>query len=528
MSVSRAERAVVPATPAQKRRARRRPLGNVTRTLGAKAALLLLVFALVPIILYSEFRHADEDKRNLLLKSARDQGRLIAESLRPLLLRESPSPLPEVNAAIKPLSTREAGIKVLFRPSDKTGPEGFYFVASEPPVPEVTLAAERARLIERGVLGALAQSCAGEIPVALRHTGSGGEAEILTSITPVTTPAGCWAVITTHSAREMLGTAIDRPYWQTLEVRLAGAIYVAMALLTFGLFFSIWRGLMRFRDLARGIGSGKAGGEGFAARNEVPELAEVAQEFDRMTGALRDSADSLRRAAEDNAHAFKTPIAILRQSAEPLKRAVPEDNARGRRALDVIEESLDRLDQLVTSARRLDQATAEVLDAPRQRVDLSQLLERMLAAYATTLAERGLRLQSSLAPGIAVRAGDDLMETVIENVVDNAVGIAPPDTAIEVELKRDGAWAVVAVRDRGPGVAQDDLERIFDRYISLRGSDAGDGTVVGAVRPAPEGAHMGIGLWIVRRNIEAVGGQVVAENRLGGGLTVVIHLPLAG
>jgi two-component system sensor histidine kinase ChvG len=192
--------------------------------------------------------------------------------------------------------------------------------------------------------------------------------------------------------------------------------------------------------------------------------------------------------------------------------------------LDIIEESVDRLEQLVSSARRLDQATAEVLDAPRQRVDLSQLLERMLAAYTTTLSERGLRLESSLSARVAVRAGDDLMETVIENIVDNAIGFAPPGTAIEVELKRDRAAAVLAVRDRGPGVAAEDLERIFDRYVSLRGAqgDPGPSRVVPA-----EGAHMGIGLWIVRRNIEAVGGRVLAENRPGGGLAVVIHLPRA-
>jgi two-component system sensor histidine kinase ChvG len=203
---------------------------------------------------------------------------------------------------------------------------------------------------------------------------------------------------------------------------------------------------------------------------------------------------------------------------------VPGDNARGQRALEVIEESLDRLEQLVSSARRLDQASAEVLDAPRQRIDLSQLLDRMLAAYATTLSERGLRLDAKVTPGIAVRAGDELMETVIENIVDNAIGIAPPDTAIGVELKRDGAWAVLSVRDRGPGVASDDLERIFDRYVSLRGAAGADAAHRAA---ASEGAHMGIGLWIVRRNIEAVGGRVTAENRPGGGLAVVVHLPRA-
>ncbi|HSR72942.1 MAG TPA: HAMP domain-containing sensor histidine kinase [Kiloniellales bacterium] len=531
----------VSAQPTSERsRSVKLPLGDLGRSLLGKLLLLMIVFIAVPIILYSEFRQADAEKRTLLLESVRAQGRLIAESLRPLLSREEASPLPELNAAIKPFATAQSGIKILYRPAGASGLEGFYFVASEPPVPAATLAAERDKLMQRGILERLAESCQGQLPMALRHRKSSGEEELFSSITPITTASGCWAVITTHSASEMLGTAIDQPYWRTVEVRVAAGIYVGMAVFTVVLFYTIWRGLRRFRALARDIGSGRAQGVSFVRQNNVPELAEVAEEFDRMTRALGDSAESIRRAAEDNAHAFKTPIAIMRQALEPLKRIVPEDNPRGRRAAEVIEESIDRLEGLVASARQLDQATAELLDARREEIDLSRLLERMLTAYADSLVGRGLRLESRVAPRLVVRAGEDLLETVIENVMDNAIEVSPRDSVLTVTLARDGRFARLAVMDRGPGVASENLQRIFERYVSLReetgaaqpgqpdeeildaapgGDEAADGE--------PIGPHLGIGLWIVRRNLQAVGGEVWAENRPDGGLAVIMRLPLA-
>jgi two-component system sensor histidine kinase ChvG len=507
--------AAAPTKPKKKFRL----FGGIARSLLTKLILLMLVFMTVPVILYSEFRQADSEKRRFLLESVRAQGRLIAESMRPLLAREDPSPLPDLNDALKPLAYDHGGIKILFRPASQHGLEDFFFVASEPPIPAATLAAERDRLIERGVLGKLAQSCQVQVPMALRHIMESGTEELLTSITPVTTKAGCWAVITTHMSSEMLGKAIDRPYWKTIEVRVAISIYVGMAIFVFTLFYSIWRSLLRFREMARSIGEGRNANSGFAEQNEVPELAEVAEEFDRMTGALRDSAESLRRAAEDNAHAFKTPIAIMRQSLAPLHRLIPDDNPRGKRALDVIEESVDRLDYLVASARRLDQATAELLDTPRERINLSRLVERMLSAYADSLASRNLTLAMSIEPEIVVRAGEDLLETVIENVIDNAVEISPSGGEIKVDLRRAKGGVVMIVRDRGPGVAPENLERIFDRYVSLRDRPKEEADAIGP--------HFGIGLWIVRRNLQAIGGQVWAENRPAGGLAVVMGLPLA-
>ncbi|MHA1154074.1 MAG: sensor histidine kinase [Alphaproteobacteria bacterium] len=531
--MARAELTSVTAGRARSRRFGFTP-SDLIRSLLGKLILLLIVFVTVPVILYSEFRQADADKRALLLESARAQGRLIAESLRPLLEREGAASLPELNDAIVMLATNETGIKVLYHPAGGDGISGFFFVASEPPAATATLDQEREKLRERGVLGRLTESCEGEIPMALRHQTPRGREELLTSITPITTQAGCWAVITTHSTGEMLGTAIDQPYWKTIEVRVASWIYFAMAVFTIGLFFTIWRGLRRFRDMARGISAGRIEGPGFAAQNQVPELAFVAEEFDRMTGALRDSAENLRLAAEDNAHAFKTPIAIMRQSLEPLRRLVPEDHPRGRRALDVIEESIDRLDHLVASARRLDQAAAELLDSPRATVSLSDLLERMLAAYGDSFAGRRLSLTQVVAPKVVVRAGDDLVETVIENVIDNAIEASTEGGEIEVELLREDGWASLVVRDRGPGVADADLERIFERYVSLRQDPGGGGATADAVAAdavaadiEAGNAHLGIGLWVVRRNLQAIGGEIHAENRDGGGLAMVMRLPLA-
>ena len=520
--------APVSVTSAPAGRSRTRHYGftltGLVRSLVGKLILLLIVFVIVPVILYSEFRQADAEKRVLLLESARAQGHLIAESLRPLLRREGAASLPELNDAIRALATKETGIKVLYQPADGDGISGFFFVASEPPAAIATLDEEREQLRERGVLDRLTESCEG----AIRHQMAGGREQLLTSITPVTTQAGCWAVITPHSTGEILGTAIDRPYWKTIEVRIASWIYFAMAVVTIGLFFTIWRGLRRFRDMARGISVGGTGGPSFAAQNQVPELAFVAEEFDRMTGALRDSAENLRQAAEDNAHAFKTPIAIMRQSLEPLRRLVPENDSRGRRALEVIEESVDRLDHLVVSARRLDQAAAELLDSPRATTNLSDLLGRMLAAYSDSFAGRRLSLKQAIAPDVVVRAGDDLMETVIENVIDNAIQASAEGGEIEVELLRESGWADLVVRDRGTGVPETDLERIFERYVSL-GQSGNDGSVTASRADAEAGdAHFGIGLWIVRRNLQAIGGEIHAENRDAGGLTVVMRMPLAG
>jgi two-component system sensor histidine kinase ChvG len=301
-------------------------------------------------------------------------------------------------------------------------------------------------------------------------------------------------------------------------VQIAAAIYLARVVITFSALLGIGGGLRRFAMLARQIREhGRTTGS-FAARNEVPELAEVAAEFDRMVEALHGSAAAIRRAAEDNAHAFKTPIAVIRQSLEPLRRVISADNQRLRRAIERVDHSLDRLDGLVASARRLDEATADLVAEPRRPVDLARLLGKLIESRAALLPGRDLHLRGDLSSGVYVLGSEAIIETIIENLIDNAASFAPAGSEILVRLGQEREVAHIEVCDEGPGVPPAQLDQIFERYFSARRKGAQNNSV-------PE--SFGIGLSIARRNVEAMYGTIEAQNRIPRGLIIHIRLPVA-
>lgn len=490
------------------------PRARFYRSLTAKAAVLAMIFLAVPLIVYDQFRNADEAEKAVLLRSVREHGHVIAAALAPVLSSSERPALPQLGRELARFADDFTNVKLLFAP---TGTTGFFYVASWPVVPAAQLDTERETLHQQGVLDRLSDSCEGEFPFALRYRTPQGNDEVVTSMTPLKTPAGCWVVVTSSAAGALPGSNLDRPYWATSEVRVAAAIYLAMVLLTITTFWSVRRGLARFAERARTIRERRAGGGSFRAQNDIPELADVAEEFDHMVEVLDASARDLRRAAEDNAHAFKTPIAVIRQSLEPLKRALSADNQRGLRAVGLIETSLDKLDGLVASARRLDEATADVMDMPRTDVDLSVLLGRLLQAHAEALLERRLALKGHIAPRVVAHANEEMVETVIENLLDNAVSFSPEGDSIGVRLEARDGFAELLIGDSGPGVGDENLGRIFDRYFSQRMPPRTDG----------HDTHFGIGLWIARRNVEALGGTLEAENRRPHGLLMRVRLPLA-
>lgn len=503
-------------------------MGRIVHSLAGRLALLAVVFLAVPVLIFDHFRRADDATQALLLTNAQRQGQLIARALepelagsalpRPDLTRPDLTRLGEVLARFADDHTR---LRLLLRPAPPVGQEGFFYVASSPPVPAADLDEERQRLLEQGVLNRLGASCAGRTPLALRIERSGGSEEILTSITPLDTPAGCWALVTSTATAALVGSSLGRPYWETPAVQAAALVYTVMALLLLAVLASLWRTLQRFRATARAIADGDASAGSFVQRNRVPELAGVAQDFDRLVDTLRHSAHALRQAAEDNAHAFKTPIAVIRQAVEPLRRTVSPEDARSVRALALIDASLDKLEGLVGHARRMDEAAADLLAPSRRRLDLSGLVERLAAGYGPVLTSRGQRIRTRITPGLTVRAGAEALETVIDNLVENAVSFTPAGGTVTVVLERAGGHAVLAVEDEGPGVDPALLPRIFERYFSHRGDGAG--------ASLPGESHFGIGLWIVRRNVEALGGTVQAGNRGSTpGFRVTATFPLCG
>jgi two-component system sensor histidine kinase ChvG len=155
----------------------------------------------------------------------------------------------------------------------------------------------------------------------------------------------------------------------------------------------------------------------------------------------------------------------------------------------------------------------------RTQMNLSDFLKRVLAGHEAALSLQGKRLESHIAEGIIAYANEELIETVVENLLDNAASYTPKGEKIEVTLVKKGNFVSLSVADHGPGVDPVAIPRIFDRYVSNRpGPELGD-TESGAGEN-----HQGLGLWIVKRNIEGLGGEVVGRNRDEGGFEVTVSL----
>jgi two-component system sensor histidine kinase ChvG len=481
--------------------------------------VLAVVFAAVPLIIYNVFSAADAEKQSILVETVRDKGLVIAAALQPILAKSDGVPFEQLSDELQRFRSDNTSIRLLFKP---IGGSGFYYVAAAPAVPIDQLNIERQHLADIGVLDKLAQSCSGNLPLALRVARPTGVDELITSITPMQSQAGCGAVVISNAVRGISGVAIGEPYWKTSEVRVALIIYGVMAALVFALFLSLWGSLTQFGKLARGIETAEDG-DSFAARNRIPELAQVAADFDRMVETLKASADSIRRAAEDNAHAFKSPLGVMRQAIEPLRRRVSAEDERAVTAIQALTVSLNKLEGLVQSARRLDEATADLLDPSTFPVDVSGLMRRLIHGYREMLGPDARRLVGKVQDGLAVLGRDDLIETIVENLVDNALSFSSPDGEVTVAVSAADGRVVIAVSDRGPGVPEERLPRIFDRYYSdrpLLPRAAHDEEA-----PFGQAGHFGIGLWLVRRHAEALKGRVVAENRPGGGFVVTVLLP---
>lgn len=490
-------------------------IARLSLSLRVQIILLALISLTVPVFLYDAFQGADREKDALVLDAVRRQDVVIAKALSPLLQKLAPADFGQLEAQLAPFATDGTSLKLLFKPSTAGGEAGFYYIASAPALSPGDLAAERKTLVDLGILDRLATSCDGDQPLGERVQLPDEKREILTSVAPLKTESGCWVLVVAAESQSLLGEVSDLPYWRRPPVRAALLTYAGMAVLVLIMFGNLWLTLRRFRLVARDVETGRS----FADSTQIPELGAMAAEFDGMVGRLNDAAALLRRSAEDNAHAFKTPVAIVRQALEMMRRPIGPERTQA--AFDAIEASLAKLDGLIRSARRLDVATADLLETARHAFDLSSLVDGFVAEYRLMQAGRADKLVADVDSGISILGREELIETILENLVDNAVSFSPPWGRVFVSLRAHDGLATLAVADEGPGVEPDRLPSIFERYYSERPAAA-------AVRDeVAENAHFGVGLWIVRQNASVMGGSVAAANRPEGGFIVTVTLPLA-
>jgi len=489
------------------------------RSIVARLVLVTVLFAAGPAVVYQQFRMAEEERTALLLGGVADQGRAIAEALRPILEEGDPVALSRIGDRMAPLAGAQVALRLLFRPSG-AAVDSFLLVAAVPPLPAGDLEDERRFLIRSRLLEAVWRSCDETEVIGQTVTPFDRDAPLIVAVTPVQTPNGCWALVTSLSASEALARTLSAPYWQRPEVLLALGLYLALASVILLILLSVSRNLVRFERLARSIAAGREGDRRFEKLNEVPELTDVARQFAAMVDRLRRSASAVRETAEESAHALKTPIGAIRQSLEPLRTAVPAEDRRGRRAIDIIDQCCERLSQLVVEARRAIELAALMAHPPSDRIDLGAIVVALVEGMRGPSDAASVRLTSSAERGAVILGSEDSIDAILENLIDNAIGFSPADGVVGIAVRVERQEVVLTVCDDGPGIVEASRDRLFEKGYSHRPKNESD----------PDAAareNFGMGLWIVRRNVDAMGGTVTLSNRVSGGLAVEIRFPLA-
>ena len=496
------------------------PALDVTRSFAGKITILLLIFLVFPVLVYIQLAAADRTKNELLMDSIQREGELIVRALRPVFTGFETVPPDDLQGALDRLRTEDRNIKLLMRPEVPETPSRFYYIAASPKVTRQRLDEERTSLLATGILDRLAATCEGRRPLATRFVNPDGETELLSALVPIQSGETCFVIITSHTGSGFLETALGRPFWRTETLQVAAIMYAVMAALVVWLFADAWHNLQQFRATARTIRIQGPGAGSFAMRNRIPELSTVAEDIDRLVEDLDRSRRFIRDAAEETAHDLKAPLAVIAQALEPLKRSVArEGSEQSERCVALIESAVARSDAMITATRDLERLVAETLERGTRPVDLGALLGALGSAYDAALEGQRIDLDVSITGDLRVVGSEEALETVFENILENAASFSPSGSKVTLTAFARSGWAVVEIADDGPGVDPKHLETIFERYVSLRETSA----QTASRQPA---TSFGLGLWIVRRNVEALGGHVRAENRLPNGLLVTVSLPL--
>jgi signal transduction histidine kinase len=248
----------------------------------------------------------------------------------------------------------------------------------------------------------------------------------------------------------------------------------------------------------------------------VIELKRARIASERAANEAKLHAESERAARREQAdfvsmlfHEIKTPLAEIESAVTILEHLDEGGNGTARDRYDTIHGAVDRLNQLVEKSLDRDRQGLDASYLSPISLNLRELSERVVASFRGA---RGHQLELQGERELPLIQGDpELLRVALANLLDNAIKYTPEGGRIRVELGREAGCQLVVVRDSGPGMGDDMASRAFDRF--WRGSSA-----TGA-------SGAGLGLYLVRKIIQAHGGEIRIGSQPGGGSSFIVALP---
>lgn len=238
----------------------------------------------------------------------------------------------------------------------------------------------------------------------------------------------------------------------------------------------------------------------------------LADGFNSMAGSLERAEGERKAMLADVAHELRTPLAALSIRLEALEEGlVPFSTGEAK----LLQGHTKLLARLIDDLRLLSLADAGRLTLNLQKVNLREWLQQATKAYDDTLLGRGVRLVARFPTNpVIVIADPQRLTQILQNLIDNATKVTPAGRLVQITLDASEEEALMRVRDEGPGIPEDELDSIFERFVQGRRRDT-------------HGAGgSGLGLAIVRTLITLHGGHVTASNHADGA-EVLVRLPVA-
>jgi len=348
-------------------------------------------------------------------------------------------------------------------------------------------------------------------------------------LTTVAAPGGEWRVFAAVVDFNLLEVAqpmsVRRTFAAEVAFRTVLPLLILLPILGVLLWWIVGRGLAPLRRVAGEVAARRPEALEQLSVDRLPEeVAPLVVSLNRLLVDLAAARDAQRAFIADAAHELRTPLTALQLQLQVVERA---DDARTRAdALHALRDGLLRASRLVEQLLALARAEPDVssaplaLTGPTGAVDLAALARESVALHAQLAHDRGIDLGIEADPAannVVIEADRDALFTLLGNLIDNALRYTPRGGRVDVIVEREGAGAVLSVRDDGPGVTPTERERVFDRF------HRGD-----AARAAGDTRGSGLGLAIVKRIADRHGARVALDRGPDGrGLWVRVVFPQA-
>lgn len=245
----------------------------------------------------------------------------------------------------------------------------------------------------------------------------------------------------------------------------------------------------------------------------VDEVGQLAQDFNEMAAALGQAENTRQRWVADISHEIRTPLAVLRGELEALQDGIRPLN---RAAIDSLYADVMRLNRLTEDLYHLSLSDQGALSYRKTRVDPVQILQADLETFASEFKRKqfSVNLEDDLVEAITIYADPDRLSQLYRNLITNSVKYTDQGGQLNISFRRDDALFVIEFSDSAPGVPEQELPKLFDRFYRLENS-----------RNRNYGGA-GLGLAICNNIVAAHNGSIQAQQSVFKGLKIKIELPI--